>query len=320
MGSKLILTNEPENVKAIMSTQLAKSRPGDFDITEGHVSQLLMHLLNDEEPVEVYDLVDRLLLDVVTHIFFGESANSLQSSDQPFRDALDTLLTVNTKRLLVGPIALLFPDWLIAPKATTAFNNYMDIHVQRIIQRSKLQVVSLSDKDHTFMDALAVNEPDAKYIKDQLVSVLLAGKDPVAIIITWILYELSRRPETMKRLRTEISNIVGFATLPDATHLKNMTFLKNIVKETLRLYHPLGFNIREARHDTTLPVGGGEDGQIPIAIPKGIRKRILHWAGAEDQNRAKHKDGVSGSVLLSQGEISLELSSWEEPRIGNPES
>lgn len=35
------------------------------------------------------------------------------------------------------------------------------------------------------------------------------------------------------------------------------------------MYHPLGLNIREAKNDTCLPVGGGLDGTQPVAILKG---------------------------------------------------
>jgi len=35
------------------------------------------------------------------------------------------------------------------------------------------------------------------------------------------------------------------------------------------MYHPLGINVREAKRDTSLPLGGGPDGTQPVAILKG---------------------------------------------------
>jgi hypothetical protein len=43
----------------------------------------------------------------------------------------------------------------------------------------------------------------------------------------------------------------------------------------MRLYHPLGFNVRAAKQDTTLPVGGGPDGKLPLGVPKGTQIRML---------------------------------------------
>lgn len=37
----------------------------------------------------------------------------------------------------------------------------------------------------------------------------------------------------------------------------------------LRLYPIVPFNIREAKRDTYLPVGGGPDGKSPVHVPKG---------------------------------------------------
>lgn len=51
--------------------------------------------------------------------------------------------------------------------------------------------------------------------------------------------------------------------------LKKLTLLQNVIKETMRMYHPLGLNVREALQDTTLPVGSGADGAAKVAVSKG---------------------------------------------------
>jgi len=66
-----------------------------------------------------------------------------------------------------------------------------------------------------------------------------------------------------------ILNSIGFEEPPTQAQIKNMPYLSNIVKEVMRLYHPLGFNVRAAKQDTTLPVGGGPDGKLPVGVPKG---------------------------------------------------
>lgn len=76
-------------------------------MTEKHVRALISHLDNGGHTVEVYDLVDRLQLNVVTDVFFGCSTLSLDGEQQPFRDAMDTLLSVNTARTLAGYFPIL---------------------------------------------------------------------------------------------------------------------------------------------------------------------------------------------------------------------
>lgn len=84
----------------LASEKIGKLRPDDLEVTEKHVQKLFQRF-SVSEPVEVYDLVDRVQLDVTTDVFFGESANSL-SSEPPFRASMDVLLPVNTARMLFG--------------------------------------------------------------------------------------------------------------------------------------------------------------------------------------------------------------------------
>lgn len=57
--------------------------------------------------VDVYDIIDRFQLDLVSQVFLGESTNSLSATQQPFRKAMETLLTYNTNRLLFGYVPLM---------------------------------------------------------------------------------------------------------------------------------------------------------------------------------------------------------------------
>lgn len=100
-------------------------------------------------------------------------------------------------------------------------------------------------------------------------SVLIAGRDTTACTLSWALYELARHPEVVVKLRNELLDTVGPTRTPTYADLKNMSYLKAIVNETLRLYPAVPFNVRRALKDTTLPHGGGPDGNQPIAVLEG---------------------------------------------------
>ena len=42
----------------------------------------------------------------MSQVFLGESTNSLSANEQPFRKAMEELLTFNTNRLLFGYVTL----------------------------------------------------------------------------------------------------------------------------------------------------------------------------------------------------------------------
>lgn len=107
-------------------------------------------------------------------------------------------------------------------------------------------------------------------IRDQIVTVMLAGRDTTAATLSWIFYELSRNPEVVRKIRKEIVEHVGSDpnTPPSYNNLKEMKYLTAVVNETLRLYPIVPFNLRTALKPTTLPRGGGPDGMSPIGIRK----------------------------------------------------
>ncbi len=93
-----------------------------------------------------------------------------------------------------------------------------------------------SDEGYTFLHALASYTRDRDVLRDQLVAVLLAGRDTTAVTLSWLFYELSKRPQIVEKLQQEIESFVGLDREPTYTDLKSMRYLQHTLNETLRLY------------------------------------------------------------------------------------
>ena len=66
------------------------------------MGNLLDTLSNEGAQSDMYDLMDRYVLDVVTEIFLGESADSLLCEKQPFRNQMEALVKWNTFKTVLG--------------------------------------------------------------------------------------------------------------------------------------------------------------------------------------------------------------------------
>ena len=109
-------------------------------------------------------------------------------------------------------------------------------------------------------------------LRHELMSLLVAGRDTAAALLTNLWWEIARRPDVWTSLQSEIA-FLGTRP-PTYDELKSMKYLIATVKEALRLYPPLPANSRQALEDTILPTGGGPDQKSPILMRKDW---ILHW-------------------------------------------
>lgn len=93
-----------------------------------------------------------------------------------------------------------------------------------------------TEKEYNFLHALAEFTRDPQMLRDQLVAVLLAARDTTAATLSWTLYELSKQPKIVEKLREEILDRLGPNTPPTYADLKDMRYCQHIINETLRLY------------------------------------------------------------------------------------
>lgn len=122
---------------------------------------------------------------------------------------------------------------------------------------------------------LSLQEDEPEYYTDELIKgiilvLLVAGTDTMSISMEWAMALLLNHPESIKKIRSEIEANVPKDRLLDEQDLPKLTYLQNVITETLRLYPPVPFLIpHEASEDCTV---GGYD------ISKGTMLLVNLWA------------------------------------------
>ncbi|KAF8002599.1 hypothetical protein HF325_003564 [Metschnikowia pulcherrima] len=125
-----------------------------------------------------------------------------------------------------------------------------------------------------FQGREAKTTKNPRVLQDQLLNIMVAGRDTTAGLLSFTMFELSRHPQVWGRLKEEVYARFGKGTAEDIDKitfesLKKCEYLKWILNEALRLYPSVPVNFRDATKDTTLPVGGGKDEKSPLFVPKG---------------------------------------------------
>jgi cytochrome P450 len=99
--------------------------------------------------------------------------------------------------------------------------------------------------------------PDQQ-IRDHLMTMLVAGSETTAAVLSWALYEIFRSPDIARRVREELDQVLIDRALT-AEDVSSLTYLNSVVSETLRRY-PVPFIMRRSLRpvrlgDANLPAG-----------------------------------------------------------------
>lgn len=243
---------------------VAKVRPTDYTVTEEH-TQNLARVLSDGEPHDILDLLNRFAIDVVSDIFYGSSTYTLLSNDQSLRDAIQQHKNRNTWRNLFSGLGAALPH---DARAHKTIDDYLEQVVRNFSPQQSRSKDEKERKEKSLLGTLSAQGVSKDVLKDSIISVIVGGRDSVAIIITWALYELVRHPDILEELRSELSQAVG-TSAPSAAALDGLDLLNSVALETMRLHTSVGINVRSALKDTSLPTGGGPAGTSPVGILAG---------------------------------------------------
>jgi cytochrome P450 len=160
---------------------------------------------------------------------------------------------------------------------------FIEPFITEALSMSPQELESKLSRSDTFIHALARYTRDRKVMRDQLTALLLAGRDTTASTLSWAFLELAKNPRAFQKLQTEIKEFLGDDGRPPTYQdIKDMRYLTYVINETLRLYPVVPFNVRSSLTDTSLPRGGGKDGNSPVGCPKGT---VIGYSTLSTQRR-----------------------------------
>lgn len=113
-------------------------------------------------------------------------------------------------------------------------------------------------------------------IMEQVSTIFLAGHETAASAMTWSLYLLSECPHLQEALVAEIERETGGDPIA-FEHLRGMNGIRNLFRETLRLYPPVSFLVREVTAPTTFRDKLVQAGAMIVVSPWLIQRNRDNW-------------------------------------------
>ena len=111
-------------------------------------------------------------------------------------------------------------------------------------------------------------------IRDQILTMLIAGHDTSTALLTWAIYLLASHPLAMQRAQDEVDSVMH-GKVPTHELIRSLVYLEQVINETLRLYPPIHVSNRHMKED--LEFKG-------YRIPSGYRLMFSIYLSHHDNN------------------------------------
>ncbi|KAK7341974.1 hypothetical protein VNO80_24915 [Phaseolus coccineus] len=210
--------------------------------------------MNKEKVLDLQDILRRFSFDNICKISFGLDPGclfpSLPVSD--LADAFDLASKLSAERAMTSSPYVWRAKRLLGigseKRLKEAIKIVNDVADGMIKQRREMGFNSRNDLLSRFMGSV----DDDAYLRDIVVSFLLAGRDTIASALTGFFSLLSKSPEVEARIREEVG---PGPEPPTFEQIREMHYLNAAVHESMRLFPPIQFDSKFAKEDDVLPDG-----------------------------------------------------------------
>lgn len=130
-------------------------------------------------------------------------------------------------------------------------------------------------------------------LKDELITILLAGHETTASTLAWTWYRVGLDPRIRRRMREEAIDVLGNRA-PRFEDLHDLRYIGQVVQETMRLYPAVWLLTRQAQAPDEVggyPVPTGAD---VVISPYTLHRHPGHWTDPERFDPDRFDPGASG--------------------------
>nr|QTC11278.1 cytochrome P450 6PX1 [Phenacoccus solenopsis] len=231
--------------------------------------------LKTDSDIEAKELMSRFTTDIISSCVFGLQSNTLKNPDSVFRQMGKRIFASSTSNRITSFLNSIFPWLRRLLKFKIIDEQVNDFFVNLVRDTIKYRETNNVTRND-FLDLLIAlrNDtsmphsdqftdqimPDKKFeLTDGLLTAqcfvfFVAGYETSSGTLTFALYELAKNQDIQTKLRQEIDTVLEESN-NEFTYeaIQKMTYLDQVINETLRLYPILPFLVRVCTKNYTLP-------------------------------------------------------------------
>jgi beta-ring hydroxylase len=245
-----------------------------------HGSKMLQTASNEGKPVEMENFFSRLALDIIGKAVFNYDFDSLTTDDPVIQAVYTTLREAEYRSTYPIPYWNFAPLRAVVPRqrqcdaALKVISNTLDELIakcKKLVEEEDEEFVEefLSRADPSLLHFLIASgeEITSKQLRDDLMTLLIAGHETTAAVLTWTFHCIVDRPDVLEKLQNEVDTVLGDRK-PTVEDMRALRYCTRVINEAMRLYPQPPVLIRRALQDDVL------DG---FRVPAGSDLFISVW-------------------------------------------
>ncbi|XP_044026007.1 cholesterol 24-hydroxylase-like [Siniperca chuatsi] len=240
---------------------------GTFNERAEKLMNKLTDVADNQTDANMLHLVNCVTLDVIAKVAFGVDLDLLKNSS-PFPKAIETCLKglvysvrdiffefnpknrpfINEVRDACRLLRTTGAQWINDRK--TAMQNGEDVPKDILTQ-----IIKTAGKEES------MTKEDEELMLDNFVTFFIAGQETTANQLAFCIMELARHPDVLEKVKKEVDDVIGMKQDISYDDLGELSYLSQVLKETLRIYPTAPGTSRDVLQDIVI------DG---IHIPGGV--------------------------------------------------
>ncbi|MDO9484475.1 MAG: cytochrome P450 [Actinomycetota bacterium] len=282
-GQGLLVSQDPREHRRILQPAFHPDRLAPL---VRQVDQSGEHLVAHWQRLPSHSVVDvehamaTIALETVGQALFGQ--NLTADAERLVAATLDGLEVVIARaRVPITP-----PSWMPTPRnrKLARANAELDSAAGQLVRSRRLRVGSPESSDA--LDLLMHARSDSgeglttAEIRDEIVTMIVAGHETVASALTWCLALLASNADMQQRVREEVDGVLSDQQLSMA-QLGQLPLVRAVIDETMRLYPPAWLITRKATIDDELAQARIPAGALMIMSPYLVHRHPEYWSQPE---------------------------------------
>jgi cytochrome P450 len=224
----------------------------------------------DGAEVDVELDMTQVTLAVIVDLMLGTDLN-----DERVQTIRESLVPLGA-RFEPDPVRFAAPQWLPMPgdsEYRTAVETLEGVIDDIVAERRGTHGDPETDEGPDDLLSILLRAQDRgeqsdRQIRDEVMTMLLAGHDTTALTLTYTWYLLSQHPEAERRVHAEVDDVLG-GDRPTMADVREFDYLERVIDEAMRLYPPVYTMFREPKEEVEL---GG------YRIPEESAIMLSQWA------------------------------------------